>query len=109
MCWRNTSLYFDFSWFILLIFYFKNPKHKDASIKSGGVKTIEKMRLPPLHLALVPIVLPIILIALGTLLNLNSTAVENGLIVDSVVLISAPKSALLIGVLFSFMLLIMEI
>ena len=73
---RNTRLYFDFSWFILLIFYFKNPKHKDASIKCGGDKMIEKkMRLSPLHLALVPIVLPIILMALGTLLNLNSTAV----------------------------------
>jgi len=84
----------------------KNPKHKDTSIKSGEVKTIEKkMRLPPLHLALAPIVLPIILMALGTLLNLNSTAVENELIVDFVVLISAPKNALLIGVLFSFMLL----
>jgi len=35
----------------------------------------KKMRLSPLHLALVPIVLPIILMALGTLLNLNSTAV----------------------------------
>ena len=65
----------------------------------------KKMRLSPLHLALVPIVLPIILMALRKLLNLNSTAVENELIVDFVVLISAPKSALIIGVLFSFMLL----
>ena len=61
--------------------------------------------LPPLGISLAPIILPIVLMAFGTLLKVLFGPISNNIYIDFIELITTPSNALLIGVLFSFVLL----
>ena len=61
-----------------------------------------KSNLPPLSTSLAPIILPIILMALGTLLQVLNDLVSSNILVDFVKLITTPSNAILVGVIFSF-------
>ena len=61
--------------------------------------------LPPLGISLAPIILPIVLMGFGTLLKVFFGPISNNIYSDFIELITTPSNALLIGVLFSFVLL----
>ena len=61
--------------------------------------------LPPLGISLAPVILPIVLMAFGTLLKVLFGPISNNIYIDFIELITTPSNALLIGVLFSFVLL----
>ncbi|MDC1080996.1 GntP family permease [Flavobacteriaceae bacterium] len=61
--------------------------------------------LPPLGISLAPIILPIVLMAFGTLLKVLFGPISNNIYIDFIELITTPSNTLLIGVLFSFVLL----
>jgi GntP family gluconate:H+ symporter len=84
-------------------------KKKKVLTSNSAVKKKDDINkidaLPPLGTSLAPIILPIILMALGTLLKVLLDPIPNNIFVDLIQLITTPSNALLIGVLFSFALL----
>lgn len=82
---------------------------KDTADLAAGVPENMKSRedysqLPSATMAFLPIVVPILLICLSSVANLPSTPFGAGTLVDIVVFIGNPLTALLIGLFLSFLL-----
>ncbi|MDD3788567.1 MAG: GntP family permease [Petrimonas sp.] len=82
----------------------KNMKYIEDKEENSEINVIDQQDLPSVTLSLLPIVVPLLLIAVGSLLGLMEFS-EGSVFVESLTFIGHPIIALMIGVLLSFLLL----
>ena len=81
----------------------KNKGYEPAHFAEETINIIER-RLPSVFLSLLPIVVPLLLIAIAALMNVFGLK-DHNLLIGAILFIGQPIMALFVGVLFSFLLL----